>query len=594
MFKIKLIIAQIKNILTEDKLLKFSFFILVGLLFLIVTRSALMSSHSSIALIQAIIRYAYIVLIPISFLMVAVRIILFLICLVRKSCRRLQHHGTHILFYSLFFALLSTLSFNTGSSWTLELKNPTNKDVVFNSDYCPERGTATALPVPKNSTRYFYCNNNSPHCSGSGKKICVDGIGCGRISHGSCSGFLGGEVRDVKMSTASLSKYSDPAWLSKLNKSTKKDLLNALSKNNDALRYASLEHRDDRQIILASVDKAGYSLQYASNRLQDDKEVVLMAVKQDGMAIKFASERLKGSKEIVYEAYKYWDSSSFEHANDILKSDREFVLKLLAYSASALEYASPELQNDRELVLAAVKKRGSALRHASDRLKNDQIIVTAASKQDGHALRFASDQLKKDKKFILELLNIGITHDIDADFYNDREVVLAAVKVDGLFLSRANKKFSKDKEIATAAVSQTVYAFKYVDDELKEDRDLILATVRTDGWNITQLDSDYLGDKEVVIAAVTSKGDVFKRVDNWLKKDRDVVLAAVKSSGYELKYAHKKFRKDKEVVIAAVKQYYKAYDFVDDALKQDKDVIQARNECARIFGKRALNTDKDN
>ena len=320
---------QLKKIILKDNILRISFFILTVLLVLILIRSVLMSFHLSTALIQPVISVAYFILIPISILFILVKAIQFIICLFRVPCRRLRQYIIHLSFFLLAFGLLLTLLFNTGSSWVLSLINETNKDVVFNTDYCPIRGSEMKLAVPKNSTRYFYCNSNEVLCSnGSGRNICVDGIGCGIITHGSCTGFLGGEAKSVTISTAKLSKYRDPVWLSTLDKLSKAEAFKTFNVNSYALAKMSEVLRDDRELVLASVSKAGDTLQYASSRLQDDKVVVLKAVKQLGGALYYASDRLKGDKEVVSEAVKDY-FGAFDYASGLLKNDREFILELL-------------------------------------------------------------------------------------------------------------------------------------------------------------------------------------------------------------------------------------------------------------------------
>ena len=124
--------------------------------------------------------------------------------------------------------------------------------------------------------------------------------------------------------------------------------------------------------ILQAVKTDRYALRYASDELQNDKEVVLTAVENDGYALFHASEELKNDKEVVLTAVK----------ND----------------GYALRFASEELKNDKDVVLQAVLNNGFALEYASDRLKNDKEVVLTAVKQNGHVLKYASKELQKDKE----------------------------------------------------------------------------------------------------------------------------------------------------------------------------------------------------
>ena len=56
-----------------------------------------------------------------------------------------------------------------------------------------------------------------------------------------------------------------------------------------ALRYASGELRNDREVVLAAVEQRGLALSFASEELKNDREVVLAAVKQAPAAFVYAS-----------------------------------------------------------------------------------------------------------------------------------------------------------------------------------------------------------------------------------------------------------------------------------------------------------------
>ena len=59
----------------------------------------------------------------------------------------------------------------------------------------------------------------------------------------------------------------------------------AVTQGGDALKHASEELKNDREVILAAVTQYGYALEWASDELKHDEEVVLAAVAQDGGAL---------------------------------------------------------------------------------------------------------------------------------------------------------------------------------------------------------------------------------------------------------------------------------------------------------------------
>ena len=98
-----------------------------------------------------------------------------------------------------------------------------------------------------------------------------------------------------------------------------------------------------------------------------DKNEALSAVRQDGRALKFASDELRNDREVVLRAvvknkYKW----ALQYASEELRNDREFFLDAVKRSPYALEYASEELRNDREFFLEAVRQTGDALEYADE------------------------------------------------------------------------------------------------------------------------------------------------------------------------------------------------------------------------------------
>jgi hypothetical protein len=97
--------------------------------------------------------------------------------------------------------------------------------------------------------------------------------------------------------------------------------------------------------ILATVTQNGYALRFASDELIDDKEVVLAAVTKTGFALEFASLEFKGDKEIVLAAVTQ-NGEALYHASEALRNDKDVTTSLSFQNGYALKYASNELRDD--------------------------------------------------------------------------------------------------------------------------------------------------------------------------------------------------------------------------------------------------------
>lgn len=65
-----------------------------------------------------------------------------------------------------------------------------------------------------------------------------------------------------------------------------------------ALRFASEELRNNKNIVLAAVQQNGLALQFTSKEFQNNKEIVLAALQSTPDAFEYASPRLKQDQEV--------------------------------------------------------------------------------------------------------------------------------------------------------------------------------------------------------------------------------------------------------------------------------------------------------
>lgn len=73
----------------------------------------------------------------------------------------------------------------------------------------------------------------------------------------------------------------------------------AVSRNGEALYYASGRLRDDSDVVLAAVTETGDALRFASSALRDNYDIVLAAVENNGSSIRYASKNLQDDQTIA-------------------------------------------------------------------------------------------------------------------------------------------------------------------------------------------------------------------------------------------------------------------------------------------------------
>ena len=104
-------------------------------------------------------------------------------------------------------------------------------------------------------------------------------------------------------------------------------------------------------------------------------------MKQNGFALEHASVDMKNNKEVVLAAVKE-AGLALEHASVDMKNNKEVVLAAVKQNGLALEHASVDMKNNKEVVLAAVQNNGAMLEHASDQMKNNLRVVLAAGNEN--------------------------------------------------------------------------------------------------------------------------------------------------------------------------------------------------------------------
>jgi hypothetical protein len=67
------------------------------------------------------------------------------------------------------------------------------------------------------------------------------------------------------------------------------------------------ENWNDYDYVLQRVAQNGFALRYASKQLKNNKEIVKIAVAQWGLALEYASEELRNDPEIVKIAESWLD-----------------------------------------------------------------------------------------------------------------------------------------------------------------------------------------------------------------------------------------------------------------------------------------------
>lgn len=197
---------------------------------------------------------------------------------------------------------------------------------------------------------------------------------------------------------------------------------------------------------------------------------------------------------------------SFQYADNSLKCDLQFILKLLEYDLELFLFIGTCLRNIPRSVALKIFDHNSECE---------------ASRKYPFYSRFYDSAYR-------EILK---------DFHQDKEIILKAILNDPSLLKYAHEDLKQDRTFILDAVRRSGLALQFADDSLKKDREIVLEAVRSSGWALQWASDELKADKEVVLAAVTGCGQSLKYASHDLKDDKDVVIAAVSSDGSAIMYA---------------------------------------------------------
>jgi len=430
-------------------------------------------------------------------------------------------------------------------------------------------------------------------------------------------------------------------------------LFRALRQNIHLFQELDENLRSDRQLALFVIDLDALMLEHMDESLRDDFEVVLLAVKSEALAVRYASERLFHTFQICFQVIQHKSSSFFgrvevidlipqeyfdnfemmisgvacqhrliDNVSQRLKSDREFVLRVIRIKGSMLEHVDPIFLQDREVVCEALATAGYLISLNEDWLKDKELALIAVESSPS-SIYSLDAALKQDRDVVLASLKRPSTsamwfrtipqhmwkdHELlDALFKGNgrclkffarnrnlsealsKDAILLALQQDGLAIQYLPKKWRWDEELVQAALARDGLALQYLWESDKDansntenedrppsisphSRETILIALCQNGL---ALQYSPLCDQEFALAAVQENGMALRYCSPSVGSNKDVVLAAVRENGDALQFASVTLQNDRDVVLAAVTQHGSALLYASHMFRIDLDIVLA-------------------
>lgn len=281
-------------------------------------------------------------------------------------------------------------------------------------------------------------------------------------------------------------------------------VMDVVTRNGLALRWASEALRDDREVVLKAAQSQvegalRHVFEHASEALQKDPELLRLRSEERSRGVvpvdmaKFLEGLDKRQLQWFQEvATAPSPSDAFSDLPANARADRALALAVVCVEAACVCSCPTQLLADRELMLAACMSEGLVLQFAADELRADRALVLAAVKCHGGAYAFAAEDLRRDPAVLLEAMQ------------------------------------------ATAGPRSLAEA----PEGLRRDRACVLEVIRRFGGHALEgAAEEVLDDRGVVLEAVCSCGPALRFASRFLRSDFFVVYAAVAKDPKALDFA---------------------------------------------------------
>ncbi|EFC37909.1 predicted protein [Naegleria gruberi] len=360
-----------------------------------------------------------------------------------------------------------------------------------------------------------------------------------------------------------------------------RDLALEYTKQVETIASLPFDFKHDREIVEIAIQMSSTEYEQASYELKNDREIVLMtlkanantsvslsdivyrpldweicyeACKANGKNLQSVPSQYQDDEEIVQVAIDTdWTGEYFEFASNRLKSDKNFVSKLMDINPLIYCFISHELRSDRELAIKAISKKGEVLQYCSSEYQNDREIVLKAVDNYPNAFYCSSKELQINDSEIFETairngLSIHTNEETYFQSFITKEMALQAIENKFKF-NQLQFNMRNDYEIALKAVNKNMDNLKWTSMKLNKK---FLLEIQPMEYNLINIPLKFRNDREIALKSMQTHGDSFILLSRELQlefsHDRQIMLMAVKSSSSIFSHACKELQQDYQFI----------------------------------------------
>lgn len=284
-------------------------------------------------------------------------------------------------------------------------------------------------------------------------------------------------------------------------------------------------------------------------------------------------------KDLERTRVLYGEASFNSQLNSLppdLKSDREFVKKLIDFHPSLLSWADPSFRSDFEIALILLGKSFDNVSLIDDSLFKDIGFCLKLLEIYPEAYKKCEPSIFNNRQIIKKLISKGVLSVlslIDKGYFSDKEIMGLFIEKQGLLLGRVSCELQNDYDLVLKAVRQSGSALRYAGVDQVKNKIIVLEAVTKDGLALEYASPENQNDIEIVRSAFENNPQSIHYASIDIKKDRSYAKEFIAKSPDVIKFFTPYHHDDKEVALCAISLDPRAFRLFAKDIQQDKEVV---------------------
>lgn len=170
-------------------------------------------------------------------------------------------------------------------------------------------------------------------------------------------------------------------------------------KNPDAIKVLPICFKLDRKLMFKVALADPYQFQNAAEILRSDENFVGRLIKVNPAILQFADLKMRADPLFMQRA-TYLHRDALQYAETKLLDNRIFMKKMINIDSRNYIFASERLKEIPEFAEIAFEDNGLLLEFAPKKIQSNFKLVKVALRSNGSAIEFVSEKLRKDKSLL--------------------------------------------------------------------------------------------------------------------------------------------------------------------------------------------------